>query len=318
MATVVQRKERLIENVTSTTITFDNDFTPGNAIIVALVWFHHTPNATSTLKTISDNKSHTFTKRFGGHRDPTNDWSYTGDMWVEIHDCLNAADASPSTHIVITLTGESADYNKCLAVAMEVSGLDAFDKVSTQSDGAYNDSSVTADLPTRTTADQFAVAVMGSWAENIMTPSGWSAFVVDEAADDVPNGSVLYRNLSTEASLSAVWSYTTSVYGAAAAIASYTLASSGASLRMAFDLDSAKFTSADNNIEGYVWIDGFPDQKLAIFFDGLAGDATAGKLYIPDSHAKWPSGLADGTSLKGVFYNSSDGSMLMNGVVEEA
>lgn len=316
--TIVQYKIVKMSEGNTATATFDNDFTPGNALVIALLWSNYIQNSPSTLSTITDNKSHTFTKRFGGHRDPVSG-DYTDDLYAEIHDCLNAADASPGTHITFTFTPVTANgYNGCHIAIMEVSGLSAFSTVGTQTGGGYNSVSVGSATGTLASAPQWAVAAMGSWASNISQPTGWSTLSTEGTDDGCPDGGIVYKRTETQSALSPTWTYDTSQYGAAAALATYTEIVSGTSLRMRFDMDPSTFTSADTSVEGYVWVDSYPDETLGIFFDGLAGDATAGKLYIPDTDPRWPAGLTAGKQLVGVFYNATDGSKLMTGVVEAA
>lgn len=85
------------------------------------------------------------------------------------------------------------------------------------------------------------------------------------------------------------------------------------SLRYKFVLDDSVFTSADTSITGFVWRGGTPDAVLAQRFTGLAGDASAGILYITTDI---PAAAATTDVLYGIFYNGTDTSGLIGGVVE--
>lgn len=233
-ASIVQYKViRQDGGMNSVSATFDSDFTPGNAIIVASVWYGNPANTTSTLASVTDNKGHTFTLRGKMHRDPPADASWAGDMWVHLHDCLNAPDAAPATKITVTLTSANTNNgSRAFAVIMEVSGLDTFSTAATYVSGGLGNDTVVTNLAERPSAPQWAVGVLGILgisSDPVVAPSGWTAIAKhDTSTGTAPYsaGVVAHDDLSTVDAFNTTWFNASAVHGSAAMIASYALTDS--------------------------------------------------------------------------------------------
>lgn len=310
---IIQSKTGILnDSDSSLVVTFDNDFTPGNDIILVVSPRNYQKGyADSLINLPTDNKSHTFTKRCGGYRIPTAAYTDVGDLWVEIYDCLNAADASPSTHIAVTFDPKWATgaANKIYAYIAEVEGLAAFKEVGSQSGGGVSSSSVTSTTPTLDAQPQFCITGFATTTTGVGSPTGWDSQASTTGV--IQSAGVATKTATALEAVSATWTYTTTAYGAAAMVATYTL--DGSSFRAKFELDPNVFTSADTSIEGYVWFTGNPDDGAGYYFSGLVGDATAGTLYITTG---LPGGLVDEQAIIGVFHNGTDTSGLIAGVVE--
>jgi len=294
-------------------ITLDEDFTPGNTLIIVLSWQHYLKgHADSLINAITDNKSHTFARRTAGFRIP-GDYTATGDLWSEIWDCVAAADAAPATHIIVTIDPIRTEANKIgFAYIAEVEGIAAFDSVGVQTGGGTSSSSVTSTTATLTPV-QLAFSGLATFAEGVGSPTGWTSLASNAHGTNGVHGfGAASKLIDTAIAAQAVWTYTTSTNGAAATISTYTL--STAEYKLTFTFDASVFTSADTGIEGYVFFGGLPDAATRVeYFSGLAGNATAGKLYITSGI---PSGLSIGATIYGVFSNGTDTSGLISGVVE--
>lgn len=310
---IIQSKPGILSSSDSTlTVTFDNDFTPGNSIVVVVSARNYQKGyADSLINLPTDNKGHTFVKRCGGYRIPSSAYTDVGDLWSEIYDCLNAADAAPGTHIAVAFDPKWAtgNANNIFACIYEVEGIEAFKEVGSQSGGGVSSSSVTSTTPVLDAQPQLCFTGFTAFASGVGSPTGWD--LLDSTTGVIQSAGVAKKLVTALEAVSATWTYTLSTYGAAAMVATYLL--SGSSFRLVFELDPAVFTSADTVIEGYVWFTGNPDDGPGTYFSGLAGDATAGKLYITSG---LPGGLADTQPIIGIFHNTTDTSGLIAGVVE--
>lgn len=311
---IIQSKTAILDDSDSNlTCTFDNDFTPGNDIILVVSPRNYQKGySDSLINTPTDNKSHTYTKRCGGYRIPTSAYSDVGDLWVEIYDCLAATDASPSTHITVTIDPKWAtgNANQIFLYMAEVEGLAAFKEVGSQTGGGVSSSSVTTTTPTLDAQPQFCITGFAAFATGVGSPTGWDS--VASTSGVIQSAGVATKTATALEAVSATWTHNTTTYGSVAMAATYTL--SGAAYRAKFELDPSVFTSADTSIEGYVWFTGNPDDGAGTYFSGLSGDATAGTLYITSG---LPGGLVDAQAIIGVFHNGTDTSGLIAGVIEE-
>jgi len=310
---IIQSKTGILNNSDSNlVVTLDNDFTPGNSLVLVVSPRNYQKGyADSLINLPTDNKSHTFVKRCGGFRIPIAGYTNTGDLWTEIYDCLNAADAAPGTHIAVTFDSKWAtgNSNQIFACVYEVEGIAAFKEVGSQSGGGTDSSSVTSTTPTLDTQPQLCFTGFAAVATGVGSPTGWD--LLNSTSGVIQSAGAAKKIVTATGAVSATWTYTSSAYGAAAMIATYSL--SGSSFRLKFDLDPAVFTSTDTAIEGYVWVTGNPDDGPGLFFSSLAGDAVDGKLYITSG---LPGGLVDEQAIIGVFHNATDTSGLIAGVVE--
>lgn len=295
-------------------ITLDADFTPGNTLVIVLSWQHYLKGySDSLINTITDNKSHTITRRTAGFRIP-GDYTATGDLWSEIHDCIAAADAAPATHIAVTIDPKRTEANnRGFAYVAEVEGIASYTGAGVQTGGGVSSTSVTSTTATLSPT-QLAFSGFASFASGVGSPTGWDALASNaNGTNGVHAFGAAKKLIDTSAAAQAVWTYNTATTGAAATIAAYALDTTA--FRLKFTFDPATFTSADTAIEGYVFFGGLPDAVGTIcqFFDTLAGDATAGTMYITTG---LPSGLVDSEVVYGVFSNGTDTSGLVAGVVE--
>lgn len=294
-------------------ITLDSDFTPGNTLVIVLSWQHYLKGyADSLINNITDNKGNTFTRRTACFRIP-GDYTATGDLWSEIWDCVGAADASPGTHIEVTIDPKRTEpNNRGFAYIAEVEGIDAFSSVGVQTGGSISSASVTS-TTAELTAPQIAFSGFASFASGVSSPTGWESRAANaNGTNGVHAFGAASKMFTSDAVAEAIWTYTTSTNGAAATIASYALETTG-TYKLKFEFDSSVFTSSDTSIEGYVWFDEDPDDGPGTYYSGLSGDATAGTLYIT-SGVPVTVGLA--TVVKGIFFNATDTSGLVTGAVE--
>ncbi len=312
MSRIIQSRYLLFDNVTTDPeIAFSNNFTPNNSIVIMALarWTGDTANG--LINGITNNKGHTVVKRTAWPR------AVYGDLYAEIWDCLNAPDADPNTKITFTVDGKattSADFAICV---VEAADIIAFSQVGTKSGGGENSTSVSSLTPTLPSQPQVAFGAFAGFTANVTQPSGWEVLAQNiNGSGGVAAFAAVMREITSLAAVSATWGYDTALYGASAALATYT-ATAGASIRMKFLLDSATFTAADTLVEGFVSVNGWPDVVGSVYFNNLAG-AAGGILYIPDTHPNFPTGLVIGDQLKGVFYNGTDGCTLISGVVEAA
>lgn len=233
-ATVVQSKVvRQDSAVNTVAVTFDSNFTPGNAIIALVGWYGNPANTTSTLASITTNKGHGFIRRGAMHRDPPADASWAGDLWVEVHDCLNAADANPSTKITATFTGaNSNNSSRAFVTLLEVSGLEAFSRASTYVSGGLGSDTVVTRIPELPSAPQWAVGVLGvlgATVSPVTQPSGWTLISKHDgttSGDPFVVGVTARVERTTTAQANVTWMNAGAVHGSAAAIATYTMTDS--------------------------------------------------------------------------------------------
>lgn len=303
---IVQSKTFSIHTATNAyTVSFDNEFTTGNSIVICVVSRNNTWATPSTLSTITNNKSHTITRRTNVHRVPTSDIM---DLWAEVYDCIQAVDNSPSTKITFTFTPVTSNTNNTgFGVIFEVSDITTFALSGTVSGGDPDTGSVSSATAVPTTLPQIAFSTMCTFNSSVVPPTGWNSELVVQS-----RAGVAWREVTTAQSITATWQYAAGIYGGGCVIASYNV-TAPVTLRIKFELDPATFTSDDTAVEGYLWTEGFPDTHLAKFYSGLAGHATAGKLYITSG---LPAGLVANQQVKGIFHNGTYTTGLITGIVE--
>lgn len=211
---------RLDSPLSSTQIQFDAPFTPGSSLVVALAWYGNPARSPSTLGTISDNKGHVYTKRVAAHRQPAADPSWAGDLWVEIHDCLQATEPSPETPVRITLAGAAGTNNRVFACAMEVSNITAVAGTSTATGGGENSTSATATIPSISVAPTWGIGIVGGFVPVTTSPANWDVVSAPTSAGQL-YGSVVERELASSGPQALTWQYEVSLFGAAAVAAVY-------------------------------------------------------------------------------------------------
>lgn len=294
------------------TLAFTNAFTTGNAVVVTAAVQHYLGGASGLINGITDNKGGTYVKRTARCRTPA---SPVTDLYAEIWDRLGATDASPATRLQITvdLVRTEANHNVYLQMH-EVSGLTAFSVAGSQTGGEANSSSATATTGVLPSQPQVGFAVCAHFSTNTAQPAGWTSLGASNAAA-APGYSACWRDITATTALSEAFTYAASLYGAAVVLATYTTTT--VNKRIVINLDSTKFDSLDTGITVLVWR-GNPVSVQALQFNGQAGSATAGKLYITGTSTTGfkVADMTVGEALNVVAYNSTDGSTLLSATVE--
>ena len=167
------------------------------------------------------------------HRDPPADPSWSGDMYVELHDCLNAADANPSTKITVTLTGANSNNgSRAFVTVMEVSGLSAFSRASTYVSGGLGGDTTVVSIPELPSSPQWAVGVLGvlgATVSPLTAPGGWTLVSKHDgttSGDPFVAGVMASKDLALVAPTSVTWMNAGADHGSGAVIATYTLSTS--------------------------------------------------------------------------------------------
>jgi hypothetical protein len=233
--------------------------------------------------------------------------SYSPNVFVCVAE--NVAAATPT----VTLTlNQSADVKISWAL-IEVENVPTSSVTETTVTGTSASASVTNTSTTTTLSQPAALAILcaGGWFGVPQNPSGWTN--IQNVANGTPVGSLIaHRTLSSTDAITGSVTHEPAA-SVSAAMVVLNAASSGTTLRMAFAFDSTEFTNADTGITGYVWRNATPDSAAATRYTGLAGDASAGNLYIASA---LPAGLLASDTVYGIFYNGTDTSGLIAGTVE--
>jgi len=213
---------RLNSPLTSTQVAFDAPLTAGSSLVVAVAWYGNPARSPSTLGSVSDNKGNSYVKRVGAHRQPSADPSWAGDLWVEIHDCLNAANPSPGTPVQITLAAHSSTgtNNSVFGCVMEVAGITGAIGSSVATGGDENSTSATATIPTLDVAPSWGVGICGGFEAITGSPSGWGVVGSPTGTGHI-YGTVVEREIAGSGPQSLTWQYGTALYGAAAVATLY-------------------------------------------------------------------------------------------------
>ena len=167
MPNPVQSKYLLFDDVTADpTVTFDNNFTDGNSIVILLLSRWNTATADGFINAITNNKSHTIVKRTAVDR------NYP-DLYAEIWDCLGAADAVPATKITFTFDIKATTASDYAIYVCEMPNLIAFSQVGTMSGGAVDSTSVSSLTPTLPSQPQVAFGCFAGFTNGtIVQPAG--------------------------------------------------------------------------------------------------------------------------------------------------
>ena len=146
-----------------------------------------------------------------------------------------------------------------------------------------------------------------------VNPAGWTSRLAQT------NGTLIGCQVSTlkvTATTAVVGEVTGSSNGSTSgALLVIKAATTGAGPTYEFTLRSDTFTSADTNLEAFVWRNGDPNVVLAERYTGLSGDATAGKLKITSG---LPAGVSTGDTIRGlirVIGGTGDTSGIISGTV---
>ncbi len=222
----------------------------------------------------------------------------------------NVSAASPT----VTLTMNQSSAVRASFVLFEVEKAVTSSVIDKQPTGTATSgtSTSTSSSGTLTQSDNLVILCAGGWFGVPQNPSGYTSYMSQQ------NGGFIGCQVSARKVTA-----TTAIAGtvnhdetpAAAALLLVLKAATTASKRYKFTLDPATFTSADTTITGYVWRNADPDQAVAEKYTGLAGDGTAGVLYITSG---LPGTVDNADTLLGVFSNATDTSGIVSGIAEDA
>jgi len=217
-----------------------------------------------------------------------------------------------STTATLTLNQSSA--NQIGVVGYEITLAHATPvEVIVEGSSVGGSSTSTAFTGALSQTDVLAILCATGWFGVPSNPSGWTQVATRQNGVSGYLGlHVCHQTRTSAASFQGTIAHE-SGSNTAATMVVIKAAAAGGSLRYKFEFDASKFTDADTGITGLVWHKANPDAQFARRYESLAGNATAGKLYITsDLH----SGAAAGDALMGIFWNGPDTSGLITGVVE--
>lgn len=258
----------------------------------------------------------------------------SSNTWSNLTNSTGSGEYSPNAIIAvavnvtagtptITITSDMSTDCRPNLILLEVTNVETSSVVDVivqgQSDGvAY---SVTSDgTGTLSQTDYLAIVASAGWYGDPGNPTTGGTWTEHTSIANGSGAGLIGTQVSSRVFTGSTSSISVTVpHPDAATTNSYCILlilkakATGSNLRYKFILDSSVFTSADTSITGFVWRNGTPDSVLAQRFTGLAGSATAGTLYITTG---LPSGTAATDTLYGVFYNGTDTSGLIGGVVE--
>lgn len=288
------------------TVSFDSSVAAGSTLVVVAGAYSDIATDGTRLTSVSDTSSNTW-------ESPTNVRaveSWAPNVFGAV--AQNVASGSPT----LTLNLSIASGNQVSGALFEVSGCVTSSGIDKTVTGTSTTSSIsTSATGTLTQANNLVILCAAGWFGEPSNPSGWVSDLTQKNGIGGYLGcQVSHKTTSTTSSVTGTVS--SSSAGASSALM-YVIkeAAAGATLRYKFLLNASTFTSADTSITGYVWRNGDPDNTVAEKYTSLAGDATAGVLYITSG---LPAGAATSDTIIGSFYNSTDGSRpFVAGTVEE-
>lgn len=288
-----------------TTVSFDSAVAAGSMLVVIGTGLDESGDVTLRLNSVSGG---------GSWSSPINTRvleDYSPNCFASV--AHNVSAGSPS----ITLSWAKATNNSVSFAIIELtkvvtsSGIDK-SKYGTAS-GAYSIS--TEATGTLTQTHNIALLVAGGYLGIPNNPSGWTNVLSISNGGPSIGCLVCYKSTTTTDTITGTVSYSDNGI-VSALLLIIKAAVAGPGYKYKFVLNDATFTSADTGITGYVWRNGDPDTVLAEKYTGLAGDATAGVLYITSG---LPANVDSGDTIVGSFYNSADGSRpFVTGTVENA
>lgn len=288
------------------TVSFDSSVAAGSTLVVVAGAYSDIETDGTRLTSVSDTSSNTW-------ESPTNVRaveSWAPNVFGAV--AQNVASGSPT----LTLNLSIASGNQVSGALFEVSGCVTSSGIDKTVTGTSTTSSIsTSATGTLTQANNLVILCAAGWFGEPSNPSGWVSDLTQKNGIGGYLGcQVSHKTTSTTSSVTGTVS--SSSAGASSALM-YVIkeAAAVATLRYKFLLNASTFTSADTSITGYVWRNGDPDNTVAEKYTSLAGDATAGVLYITSG---LPAGAATSDTIIGSFYNSTDGSRpFVAGTVEE-
>lgn len=288
------------------TVSLDSSVAAGSTLVVVAGAYSDIATDGTRLTSVSDTSSNTW-------ESPTNVRaveSWAPNVFGAV--AQNVASGSPT----LTLNLSIASGNRVSGALFEVSSCVTSSGIDKTVTGTSTTSSIsTSATGTLTQANNLVILCAAGWFGEPSNPSGWvSDLTKTNGVGGYLGCQVSHKTTSTTSSVTGTVS--SSAAGASSALM-YVIkeAAAVATLRYKFLLNASTFTSADTSITGYVWRNGDPDNTVAEKYTSLAGDATAGVLYITSG---LPAGAATSDTIIGSFYNSTDGSRpFVAGTVEE-
>lgn len=225
---------------------------------------------------------------------------------------LNVSAGSPT----VTLTVNQSAFVLMSAVLLEIEGAataSAIDKSITGFGPTSASTTTLTDSGGLSQAANAAILCVGGYFGTPANPSGWTSRLSQA------NGTQIGSQVSTR-----ITSATTSIVGEVAGnspgdtsgILLVVKEATAAGPKYRFNLRSDTFTSADTNLEVFVWRNGSPHTVVAERYTGQAGNATAGILRISSG---LPAGVLVSDTILGlvrVTGGTGDTSGILTGTVE--
>ncbi len=291
----------------TTTITPDSAITAGSTLVLVGMASDNISYLACLLNSATDTSSNAWGT-------PENVRG-AGDYVPNVFGCVayNAAASTPT----ITLNWNQATSNNVGFALFEIEKVPTSAVLDLSVEGTSSGAGSTSTSATGTLdqTDNLLILCAGGWFGIPTNPSGWTNVLNhSNGSGGVVGCQISCKTTSTTDSVTGTVAHETA--SAAALMLVLKAAAAGAALRYKFLLNSSTLTSADTAITGYVWRNCDPDTGYAEKYTGLAGNATAGVLYIDTG---LPSNVLETDTIVGSFYNGSDGSRpFVTGDVEVA
>lgn len=302
---VIQSKTGVLSaEDTSAVITFDSNVSAGSTLVLVGV----SVDSASSLSTLLSSVSDTQTNEWIGVTNARASNVYAPNAFAAY--TINAS--AGSTTITAALNDGTA--NAISWAAFEIGGVPTSGSIDVVVTGTASGTTETSTTATGTLDQAANIAILagGGWCGTPNTVSGWTNVLSQPNTGTQIGAQIAYRTLASTASI--VGTVTHEAASQTSAVMVIVKEATGGSLRYKFTFDSSTFTSADTGITGFVWRNKTPEIGAAEKYTDLAGDASAGILYITDI----PSGVEIGDTLYGIFYNATDTSGIITGVVESS
>lgn len=317
MPFTIKTTQILATGLTSNTyeVTPNAAFTAGSTVVVIGGATRHATSQGAVLTGVADNSG---SNTWGAPENTRASDSYNPNGFVCV--AQNVAAGTPT----ITLTFDAVNGNRISGVLYEIIGAPSSAAVEEILEGvgtgAYTTTTNTSG--TLSQADNLVIGMGTGWFGDPAGTAGYTATL------DQTNGINSYlgcwvghKTIAETTPLSYTQSHPETAVSNTSVIAIIIKqAAAGASYRYKFKLRSDTFTSADTNVNLYVWRNSGPDGVLAEAYTGLTGDATAGDLVVPSATiaAAYPSAVVAGTdTITGIAWVTGGNTTgLMTGTVE--
>lgn len=303
MAIAVRVLKTATVNGEDGTLAMTSDYAVPSGAVLALIGAGSSDGLSPYLSSVADTSANTW----GNVTNVRASGTYSPQVFAAL--AHNVAAATPTVTATYT---ESTSGNRFSAALLEITDVPtsgALD-VAVNNIASSGTSITTGATGALAQAANLLIACMGGWIGIPYNPSGWSSVLTQSnGIAGLIGCQISYKTIDDAASRTETFS--SSEIAGGALLMLVIRQEAGPALQYKFQLNTATFTSADTAIEGAVWRNATPFTGLATKFTGLAGDAVAGDLIIP---ADVNAALTD--TLYGIFYNGTDTSGLITGVVE--